>query len=1349
MITVKYFPCIFEEKSYEFESRNSSLATVLLSLMRRFPEIRKDSGNISIRVNGKLISPFGWARTSLKDGDKVFIIQEIGIIDWILEAWIAISAGLSLSTVTAAGLSAFTIAGISAATISTILSVVLVVACIAFSIYSMCNKPDAAKAIGASSPTYGWDGIRTNMGQGSPVPLIYGEHITGGTLIGIYVSTDGEKNYLNMLIALGEGEIGGIMKEDLSGLCASNADNPYIKIDNNFLSNYGAGNYWWDYRLGTQEQEIIPGWEDIKIVYEPGSPSLKGDNYIYTTVDSDVEAFELGIRYTQMVVYWHNRTYAETLNLRISHRIHGTAEWTDDGVFSVAGATMSPLRRRFRKDELAPNQYDIKIHFESMDPGYDSDAFLDNVTEIKYGAISYPFTAVVALKFLATEKMSGSTPNVLIRMRGLKIKNLETEVVEWSPNPIYAVNDAIVNERYGLGRFLSSVNIDTDQLIEEAQHCFEMVGDGTKRPADAVTATSLTCSSYTFVAGDIGRTICMVSPLDSTAYTSLLITSLTGDHQANGTAGWSDGIPTGSEWEFGEHRFELDLVVDSQDNAISQIQVMCASFRCAPLWTKNVVQLIIDRKKTPSYLFNMGNILEGAFQHTFGSEKEKPTVIEVDFANRDSYYQREVREVDNNEAFLANNPRRIRKLSLLGCTRPSQIFREGRYQLRAAQLQDQSIQFGAMIDAIHNLPGDLIKFQHDVNAWGKGGRIMAATINSITVDQEIQIEAGKTYVVTVRQPGATAGSEILETRTVNNAAGYTNLLTVSSNFSAVPQGFSLYAFGQSNVEAVPFTITKLTRTKDNQMQVEASLYDVNVHADTGIILPEPIYSQLPNPLKVLPVTNLTLTQGGNTLDDGSWSPWVEIGFVAPDDPIVVAWDHCEVYISISLDGFVTEATQFYGNCTQQNGYVIRSSWLVAGVTLRVRLVSVNKSNKKGDWSTSPYADITIAGNATAPANVSGFAVTQVADHLNFAWNAVTDPDVDHYEIREGASWAAGTEIAYRLYGLAFTLFDFTSGAKHYWIKAVNRSGIPSANAAGYLITVVGVDIGTTPSGLTVDSTFKYIILSWTNASSPNVQYTEIWRSDDNNRSHASLVGISDGTIFWDLIGTTGTTKYYWIRTKNLNGGNGPWLPSSPTGGVSATTAQLQTGDFADLSITNAKIANLAVDSAKIALLAVQSANIDNLTIHGVNVAYFMVSRGVQFYNAAGFSLSDANEHEIGTITFVTFEAADSIWLWASVAITQYGLSSGKGGGLPIPIHFRVRRDSISGPEVCGGTGLGFGAYASVVWNDPQPVILIGSDIPGGSPGNHVYKLTAQAAYAPDVQSAITAYRLMMGNAKSR
>lgn len=175
MIKVTYIPCLFEDKRYEFESRNLNLTSVFHSLLKRYPEIRGDSPNITIRVNGKKIHPVAWAGSPLEDGDRVLILQDFGF-EGILAAIFGPSAIIGVSI-------GGTVIGLNMAGWATVLTVGLTLASVIYS-YSATDKPSyGSQGQGlANSPTYGWDGMQMQIRTGIPVPITYGEHTVGGNV---------------------------------------------------------------------------------------------------------------------------------------------------------------------------------------------------------------------------------------------------------------------------------------------------------------------------------------------------------------------------------------------------------------------------------------------------------------------------------------------------------------------------------------------------------------------------------------------------------------------------------------------------------------------------------------------------------------------------------------------------------------------------------------------------------------------------------------------------------------------------------------------------------------------------------------------------------------------------------------------------------------------------------------------------------------------------------------------------------------------------------------------------------------------------------------------------------------
>jgi predicted phage tail protein len=1055
-IKVTYIPVLFDDSTWKkFESHNETIISIFISMLQKFPEVREDSPNLTVRVNGKILHPLKW-RNLLNDGDEVLIVQEVGIAE-IVAIW-----GALTTTVWGIAIGG-TVYGLT-------IPAMLVVASIAYTIYSYATapKPPSTGQGLNSSPTYGWDGLQMQVRQGVPVPIVSGEHLLGGNLIEAYISSDADKNYLNLLIALGEGPIEGIMKEDLSGVCTNPAtDKPYILINDNLLSNFLG--MTWDYRLGTHNQTQIDGFGDICQTYSMAGVKLSVIPYVYTTVDSDVEAFELRFRIPLLFQTNKGNYYPNSTSAHIEYKLHSEpTTWTEGGVFSITEYRQDPLRRFFRIDDLAPNQYDIRITFTGWDvpPGINGAIYLDNIIEVKYDTLTYPLTALLAIKILATEQLSGGLPNVLTRIRGRKVLNLDTSVIEWTRNPIYNVNDLMVNSRYGTGRYITQANINNDQLILMADHCDQMLGDGVKRGVNSVTGTSMTDSDYTFVTGDIGRYICCNCPTDATVFTTLLITSLSdSNHCANGTAGWTAGTPPTAYWEFGEKRNELDLVIDAQNPAFDLINQICGSFRALPIWNKDAIQLLIDKKESPSYIFNMGNILEGSFKHSFQSEKSKPNCVQVDYADRDGKFQKKTVDVTDFPTITGGVPKRTRRLSLLGASRQSQVYREGRFHLYSPKYQDEQISFKGAIDAIHMLPGDIVKFQHDVFAWGQGGRIVSATTTVITLDQPVVIGAG-TYVITCK-----LADDTLETRGISDGAGtYTTVHCAA--FTTPPPIYSLYALGLTSIEAKPFRIMKISKTPENEIEVVATEYSESVYTDTDIILAQPVYSGLP--------------------PDSTW----------PDGPDV-------------------------------------------------------------------------SNPLLAPPDVTGFAVVETTDKTGVSLTFVRPATTTNWtkaNIYISRDAGATYEIIGIMYDIGPMIYRDVMVNSSYNFKAISLSpfDVVSASPPVINITITGI-AGIALTNLTATSTFKYIILDWVNPVTSNIQFIEIWRSDSNNRAAASLIATVYADNYWDLIGTVGTTKYYWIRAKNINGAYSAWLPSSATGGVTATTAQIVSSDIGTFAILASQI----------------------------------------------------------------------------------------------------------------------------------------------------------------------------------
>jgi hypothetical protein len=137
--------------------------------------------------------------------------------------------------------------------------------------------------------------------------------------------------------------------------------------------------------------------------------------------------------------------------------------------------------------------------------------------------------------------------------------------------------------------------------------------------------------------------------------------------------------------------------------------------------------------------------------------------------------------------------------------------------------------------------------------------------------------------------------------------------------------------------------------------------------------------------------------------------------------------------------------------------VIREG-IVKDITYDVVVVPVSGFGRhKEPESLEGFAKtITIQGRTERPGNVTNLRISRVGDMLYLRWGAVTDEDLQEYEIRYGpSSWATATLIG-STRNTEFATPLFASGVSAYYqVKAVNTSGIYSLTAAFVQSTLEG------------------------------------------------------------------------------------------------------------------------------------------------------------------------------------------------------------------------------------------------------------------------------------------------------
>jgi predicted phage tail protein len=994
-ITIKYIPNILDKegrkkKMFLPAGEHKSLKTWLKRSGFEYKGQR-------IILNGQRIDEKKIGRVYLKGGDEVIVTPYVKDPATIygLFATAATWLGASVAVAEAVG------------TVAMIAYVGCMVASIGYSIYSAFQTPKTPNFGGTGegmddSPTFNWNGPQTSRGEaiGRPIPVVFGRHAYGGVVLNEYISTDGEKNYLNMLLCAGQGEIKSISN---------------IKINGNPIANFSDVEI--TTRMGTYNQAVIPHFEDLHNSYPINVALLKNAAHTYTTINDDVEAFEITFSLPSGLYQQDPNTGgigSWSVTYQVEYKLSSSGTWIDLGTTTISATSRSELRRIFRKEGLTAGQYDIRItrtsDDSSLSPLMNGDLVLAWIDEIQTDDLIYPNCALIGLRALATNQLSGSL-NIVFEEEGSLVDvpdirdgnddpvgwedyywDPDTEqyklfsdgsvlswdgttyVKAWSGNPVWCMKYLLLHERFGLGDIVNSANIPTSEYLAMSRKCECRVPDG--------------------------------------------------------QGGY-------------EKKYRIDVALDSPVKALQLLFQLASIFDAFVFCSQDSVRITVDEDGDPVQLFGMGNTYPGTLEMSWKSIKEVYNVIDVQFIDKDADYVLDTISVPDDEA-LAVEPLRRNSLRSF-TTKKSYVLRSGRRALKVARNINRMFSFKAGIDSIACSPGDLIGFSHDTPAIGYSGRIKSgSTTSTIVLDRDIIIESGKTYVLAVQFND----DDTIEERTITSAPGTMSTVTVSTAFSQAPAAYDRYALGENLIHYKKLRVVGFQLDQDYDVNIIASEVNPLVYDDTAVVIPQNNYSMLS--LITPDVTNINLTEHLVKLGDGTIEVGIDVWFTKPlgTSTFVGVYDKAKIYLSDN-NGL---SWIFKGETNQSHFSIIGG--IVDGVTYKVAVVSSSKFGKDKSLADSPTSTIIIAGKSAPPNNVTGFVARQSRDRMYFTWTGVSDVDLAGYEIRRGVSWASGELVATNIkQSYLISLNLRTGSAQSYWIKAIDTSGNLSETETEALITI--------------------------------------------------------------------------------------------------------------------------------------------------------------------------------------------------------------------------------------------------------------------------------------------------------
>lgn len=509
-----------------------------------------------------------------------------------------------------------------------------------------------------------------------------------------------------------------------------------------------------------------------------------------------------------------------------------------------------------------------------------------------------------------------------------------------------------------------------------------------------------------------------------------------------------------------------------------------------------------------------------------------PHALRVQFVNAAKGYQ-EDEVIVYDDGYSAANATKFESLELPGCTSATQAWREGRYLIAAGRLRPEEHIVTMDIEAVRCTQGDLVRFSHDAISIGLAStRIRTMTLNAgaiatVVLEDQVQLEAGKSYAIRVRNTFGTShvitvanpGNSLTDTLTLTTVVGYEG--------SGIRDG-DLVMFGEASLESAPMIVKRIENGPDftarlTLVDAQSGIYT----ADTGSIPPFNSFITVQAPIEqVRPsVPTVGNVRSNETvllrLSDGTLQDRIAIDLNAP---------------LASVSAVETYETQWRAagekswnlSVTPKDSPIYLSP-VIAGKQYEYRVRAVSRYGAASDYTS--IATHVVIGKTTPPSTPATMTATLEGEQVVLQWAAVPDPDLAEYEVRRGSSWDTATFVG-RARSTTLRVTLLSTGTTTWLVKAVDSIGLYSQNAVSASYTLTGALAPSPTSSFSGDQ----VVLRWNAPASPlPIDFYEV-RFGTTYAGGTSL-GTVKGTTF-STKANFGGSRRFWIAAIDVNGNVG-------------------------------------------------------------------------------------------------------------------------------------------------------------------------------------------------------------------
>lgn len=690
---------------------------------------------------------------------------------------------------------------------------------------------------------------------------------------------------LRILDLICEGPIYGFApKSGISNPLASVFFDEVPLLNNDGSSNYnisGQG-FSFAYTSGTptqsaitnfgQMESYIPLPANTRVALPPvGAGSQKSVVAVFNTTQyPDADSIKVIVRVPALLTQDDKgNTNPYELSYAIDISLNNGA-FVTYGTYTIKGKCTSPYFKGhiipLPKTTPASSDYSWKVRVRRTSTNIISiktqnELFVDSISVRGTNSYRYPNSVLAAIELSADQ--FGSIPSRSYEIKGLLLNvpsnysptvynddGTVTEAVyagtwdgtfsatkQWTDNPAWIYYDLLTNPRYGLGDVFKSHAIDKWTLYQIAQYCDELVDDG-------------------------------------------------------------DG-------NF-EPRFTCNTSIQQRSDAFDLITSLASVFRGISYWSNGRIFPVQDVPKNSVSNFTNANVVDGNFIYSDTARNVRTTVAIVKWTDPENMYRESVEYVEDVDGILKYGYIE-KEITAFACTSRSQAHRVGKWLIEVERVFTETITFQVGLDGLFVRPGDIFNvYDNFRNNRSQGGRVLAYDTGrtGIVLDREVEIENGVNYELSIVTPkfnyeksgDVTDSTQIpyirnpqIETRSVSNAAGTTDIIYVSSGFSTglsmsgTPWVLDGIYNGQSGIfyNASKYKCLAISETDKGKIEILGLKYSSGFYS--GV---ESNYSSVTNPQNtgdvssISPPSNLLVTGVSGLLSNNAFFFYIQNTWIA-------------------------------------------------------------------------------------------------------------------------------------------------------------------------------------------------------------------------------------------------------------------------------------------------------------------------------------------------------------------------------------------------------------------------------------------------------------------------------------